>query len=252
MRLPLKSEAVIAGAIAVAVAFVAVVPTVVGCGSARQLTDPKKVMDAAMEAQAGLKSVKMEMDSDLDLNMEGGQKSTSTSYEGSYEAPDRWRLTLRSPSGKYEIIIVGERTFLKTPGADAWTEKKGDYIAGATPPGEVIDSKYLESASEIELIDSKGESYHLGFNLDMGEYAKSLGLTGVDPALLGGKKAHMEVWVLKDSFYISKATMEFASRIGVAESSGSVEDNTLHMSMEIEFSGFDEPVSIEAPEAGMP
>jgi hypothetical protein len=59
--------------------------------------------------------------------------------------------------------------------------------------------------------------------------------------MFGGKEARMEIWVLKDSFHVKKAKMDFTgdlAKVGVGR---------LVMSMGVEFSAFDEPVKIEAP-----
>jgi hypothetical protein len=64
---------------------------------------------------------------------------------------------------------------------------------------------------------------------------------GVDPSIFKGMEARMEIWVLKDSFRVSKAKMDFAgdlTKVGAGR---------VMMSMEVEFSNFDEPVKIEAP-----
>jgi hypothetical protein len=197
----------------------------------------------AIAAQGVLKSVHMELDSEFEFKVPGAQRSAAVSYDGDFEKPDHWHLKVRSSGSKSEAIILGDKTYVKLPGSDTWAEKKSEAIETGSTAGEVLRSKYLESASNVKLLDKKGDSYHLKFDLDMSRLARSLSLTGVDPSVLKGKRADMEVWILKDSMRIKKATMSFADNLDV-EGSGL---GKLNMSMEIGFSDFNEPVSIEAP-----
>ncbi len=210
-----------------------------GCGEQVAGT-PEQIVKKAIAAQAKLKSVAMELDSELDLKIPGANRSATVSYDGYYEKPDRWHLNVRSSGAKSEVIILGDRTFVKLPGADSWTEKEGEMLQGGSSTGELLGSRYLESASDVELVDRKGDTYHLQFYLDMEKFAETFEM-GVDPALFEGKEAKMEVWVLKDSMNVEKATMTYAGDLGSAG------PGELNMSMELDFSDFNEPVSIEPP-----
>lgn len=211
-----------------------------GCGS-RQSGSPGDIMKQAIVAQGSLRSVHMELDSELELKVPGSERSSAVSYQGDYEKPDRWLLKIRSSGAKSEVIILGDRTFVKLPGSDSWTEKKGDVLKSGSSARGLVSSKYLESASDVQLVDRKGDSYHLKFSLDMSRFAKSFNPAGVDPSVFKGKKATMEVWVLKDSLRIRKATMSYTGDL--PEVAGS----RLAMTMEVDFSEFNHPVSIEAP-----
>lgn len=211
-----------------------------GCG-AQEAGTPGQIVKKAIAAQAALKSVAMELDSEVELKVPGAQRGATVSYEGVYEKPDRWRLKVRNSGAKSEVIILGERTFVKLPGSDTWIEKKGDMLERGSSTRELLGSKYLESASDVEMVDQKGDTYHLRFDLDMGRFAKSFNMGGVDPSLLKGKKAEMEVWVQKDSMRVEKATMTFSGDLGAAG------PGELKMAMELAFSDFNQPVSIEPP-----
>ena len=211
-----------------------------GCG-AKPLGSPKEIINRAITAQGSLKSVRMELDSKTDVNVPGAVRSDDVFYTGVYQKPDRWRLNIRSSGTKSEVIVIGGRTFVKLPGSDSWTEKKGDVLESGVSPDKLVSGKYLESATNTVLVDRKGDNYHLKFDLDMSKYVKAVNSTGVDPAAFAGKSAAMEVWVLKGSTYISKATMRYSSDVpGVASSK-------LGLGMEVDFSEFNEPVKIEAP-----
>lgn len=211
-----------------------------GCGGTTAGT-PDEIISKAITDQGGLKSVRMELESQADLDIPGGHRSTMISYDGVFEQPDKWRLTVRSGGGKSEVVIIGNTSYVKLPGSDIWTRKTGgDYLEDGSSPGDVIGSKYLESATEARMVDQKGDTYHLKFDLDMESYARQFNVPGVDPSELKDRRVNMEVWILKDSMYIKKSTMDFSGTLG--SDSGNVE-----MSMEIEFSEFDQPVTIEAP-----
>jgi hypothetical protein len=212
-----------------------------GCGTRRPIT-PEEIMKKAVNAQDSLKSVRMELDSRTDINVPGAVRSEEVLYTGVYLKPDRWRLNIRTSGTKTEAIVIGERTFVKLPGSDSWTEREGEALDGGASPGKLVSGKYLKSAANVELVDGKGDSFHLKFDLDMNKYVKAVNAIDVDPSVFTGKSAAMEVWVLKDSMYIGKATMKYSSDVpGVASSK-------LSMSMEVNFSDFNEPVKIEAPQ----
>jgi len=223
-----------------AVAVAAWLVAVPGCAGTPAGT-PDEIIKKAITAQESLKSVHMELDSELDLNVPGGQRSSAISYEGVFEQPDRWRLTVRSAGSKSEVVIIGDTAYVKLPGAGTWAEKKGgEYASRGSSPGDVVGSRYLDSATEVRMLDKKGDTYHLGFDLDMERYAREFNVPGVDPSDLEGRQVNMEVWILKDSMFIEKATMDFSGILGT--DSGSIQ-----MSMELEFSEFNEPVTIEPP-----
>ena len=211
-----------------------------GCG-AKPLGSPTDIIKRAIVAQGSLKSVRMELDSKTDINVPGTLRSNDVFYTGVYQKPDRWRLNIRSSGTKSEVIVIGGRTFVKLPGSDSWTEKKDDVLDSDASPDKLVSGKYLESATNTVLVDRKGDNYHLKFDLDMSKYVKAVNSTAVDPAAFAGKSAAMEVWVLKDSMYISKATMNYSSDVPGVESS------KLSLGMEVDFSEFNEPVKIEAP-----
>jgi hypothetical protein len=211
-----------------------------GCGSKQPIT-PKELVNKAVTAQGSLKSVRMELDSKADVNVPGSARSDDVFYTGVYQKPDRWRLNIRSSGVKTEAIVIGDRTYVRLPGSDEWTERKGKVLSSGASPGGVVSGRYLKYANNVALVDRKGDNYHLKFDLDMNKYTKSVNAANVDPTVFAGKNAAMEVWILKDSGYLSKATMRYSSDVpGVASSK-------LSLSMEVEFSDFNQPVKIETP-----
>ena len=219
---------------------------VAGCG-AQAAGSPAQIVRKAMSVQGELKSVHMRLDSELDFKVPGTQRTATVSYDGVYEKPDRWRLKLITSGAKSEVIILGDRTLVKLPGSDSWTEKKSGALDGGSSPGSLVSSKYLGSASNIVLADKKGDAYHLNFDLDLAGFARTFNVTGVDPSVFKGKRAHMEVWVQRDSMRIEKATMNFSGDLSATGTPGA-----LSMDMEVDFSDFNEPVSIEPPAPGAP
>ncbi|MBU1670282.1 MAG: hypothetical protein KKF41_08890 [Actinobacteria bacterium] len=211
-----------------------------GCGTPAVGT-PSQIIKKAVKAQSQVKSAHVEVEIDIDVVMPGGNRSAVVSYKGDYEQPDRWSLKVRSGDSRYEVIVIGDRVYLKLPGAETWTDKSGELAKEATTPGDVVGSKYLESAEDVKMVDRKGDTYHLQFDLDINTFVRSFELGGVDPSAYLGKKAKMDVWVQKDSLRIEKATMSFTGAF-IEPSPGK-----LTMNMELEFSEVNEPVSIEPP-----
>jgi hypothetical protein len=211
-----------------------------GCGTTSAGT-PTQIVKKAIDAQGRLKSVAVDYESDIDVAMPGGTRSSSISYQGVYEKPDRWKLTIRTSNGRADVVIIGARTWVKLPGSDTWTEKSSSTPLTGTNPDDVVASKYLKSAKDIQLVDEKNGLYHLKFNLDVLSYARTFNLTSIDPTLFKGKQAHVEIWVRKKDLFLQKATMNFATQLG-APINGSFK-----MSTRVEFSDFNEPVNIEPP-----
>jgi hypothetical protein len=229
------------GTCAAALPVVLLVATLAaGCGTPSVGT-PVQIVRKTIDAQGRLKSATISVDTDIELQVPGGNRSSSLSYKGTFEAPDRWSLTVRASGAKSDVIIIGSHTWVKLPGSDTWTEKKNLTPLTGSPPDDVVASKYLKSAKNVQLVDQKDGTYHLKFDLDVLSFARSFNLPGVDPTLFKGKQAHMEIWVRKDNLFLEKATMNFAGHIGAPINAN------LKMGSEIDFSDFNEPVSIEPP-----
>ncbi len=226
--------------------LLAAVLATIGCGTSPGESSASGLLEKAIAAQGRLSSVQMSLDSDIDLELPGDRRAVSVSYDGSYEKPDRWHLKIRSPQGRSEVIILGDKAYVKQAGSDTWVERRGDLMLEGVSPGELVGSKYLESASGVELIEDTGSRHHLKLDLDMVELSQSFELGDLDPASMESRNAVVELWIDKDSMYIEKAAMSFTSGIG-SGGAGRVE-----ISMEARFSEQDEPVSIEAPQGWLP
>lgn len=212
-----------------------------GCGGQVAGT-PEEIVEKAIESQGELKTVHMEMETDVEVRVPGANRSTAIAYEGDYEQPDKWRLDIRASGGKSEVIIMGSSAWVKLPGATTWTARQGvDYVEGGAEPGDIISSEYLESATDVRLVDQKDETYHLTMSLDMGSYAEKLGVPGADPSAFREKMARMELWIRKKDYLMKTAVMDFSGNVTGAE------NGDLSVRMQVEFSDFNEPVSIEPP-----
>jgi outer membrane lipoprotein-sorting protein len=211
-----------------------------GCGAPSAGT-PSQIIKKAIDAQGKLNSVHVDVTNDIEVNAPGGDRTSSLSYKGSFEKPDRWTLTIRAGGSKSDVIIIGERTWLKSAGSDKWVEKTSQTAVAGAAPGDVVAAKYLSSARGVRLLDTKDDLYHLTFDLDMLSFAKAFNLSGIDPTLFKAKEAHMEIWVRQKDLYLSKATMDFSTHLAAPA------NTDIKMNTEVEFSNFNEPVSIEPP-----
>jgi hypothetical protein len=149
---------------------------------------------------------------------------------------------MRTSGVKSEVIIVGDRTWIKPAGAAAWSEKPGNTAVDSVATGDIVASRYLKAARNVELVDQKDEKYHLKFDLDLLDFARANNISGIDPEMFKGKEAQMEVWVNKKNLFLDSARMEFATHLAAPT------NTDIRMSNEIDFSDFNEPVSIEPPE----
>lgn len=225
---------------AVATVIVTVLILTAGCGATTDGT-PSEIIKKAIDAQSKLKSVHVDVATDIEVDAPGGSRSTTISYKGDYEKPDRWKLDIRTSGAKSQVVVIGDRSWVKGPGATDWEEKRTDTRLGGLQPGDMVSSKYLSSAKNVELVDRKNGMYHLKFDLELLSFARAFSVPGVDPLLYKGKDAQMEVWVDRDNLYLASVRLEFAAHFATPM------NTDVKMSTEMEFSDFDEPVSIEPP-----
>jgi len=212
-----------------------------GCGESAPEA-PREILRKGIFAQENLKSVHMKMTSEADFDLPGARQSSVTIYEGDFEQPDRWKLTIRSRGTTTDVVLIGERAFVKYSGNDTWSEKTGvDFFREGTGPGDVAGSAYLESAGEVSMVESEGDTYHLAFDLDMARYIEEFQPPGADFSGLETHNAGVDVWILKDDYFIEKTVIDFVG--------GLTEENpkSIAVSIEVEFSEFGRPVSIEQP-----
>jgi len=211
-----------------------------GCGSPSAGT-PSQIIQKAIDAQGKLGSVHVDVQNDIEVDAPGGNRSSSLSYKGSFAKPDSWKLTLRAGGAKSDLVIVGQRTWLKMAGSDKWVEKTSESAVTGAAPGDVVAAKYLKAARNVELVDTKEDLYHLKFDLDILSFARGFNLSGIDPTLFKGKEAQMQIWVRQKDLRLARATMDFASHFAAPN------NTDIKMTTEVEFSNFNEPVSIEPP-----
>ncbi|MBN2168985.1 MAG: hypothetical protein JW738_07055 [Actinobacteria bacterium] len=215
-----------------------------GCDGEEAVGSPEDIVEKAIAAQGELKSVQLEMISDMELKSPGDSRTVSTSYKGLFERPNKWKMVIQSAGMKSEVVIIGQEAYVKEPGSDTWLRRKSDVLGTSSSSEDVVDLEYMSSASDVRLVDRKDDRYHLQFNLDVVSNAALFNVSGIseaDKSLLAGKKANMEIWVLKDRLYIEKAILSFNSNPTGEEVGG------IRVSIETRFSGFNEPVSIEPP-----
>lgn len=205
---------------------------------------PEEIIEKAIAAQSELKSVELRMENEMELKSPVETRSATISYKGSFERPDKWSLVIQANGVKSEVIVIGEDTYIKTPGSTTWEKRKADVLGGDSSSDDIINLDYLDAASDIRLVDQKGGKYHLEFNLDVAANAALFNVAGVtefDRSLVKGKKAQMEMWIQKETYYVEEARLSF-SRSPSGEESGGI-----RVKMEMRFSDFNEPVSIEPP-----
>ena len=224
-----------------AVAALLVAAFLNGCGRPEAGT-ARQIVKEALRNQNTLKSVRMEVERETEL-VSGPQSRTVDveTFKGVYEQPDKWKLTVRSQGAKAEVIIIGERAYLKYAGAQEWDVKdsKG-LLGGGSGGGEVMVSDYLKSARDVQMLDEKGDTYHLVLNTDIGVCAESFRVRGLDPSLFANRNVRTEIWVHKETLYLERALVAFESNLTNAPGRISVHTQA-------EFYDQNEPVTVEPP-----
>jgi len=225
--------------VACAVVLLCVAGVLAGCGSGT--SNPQEIVTKAIKAQNGLKSIHVSFD--VSMQVTGGTAgAASTAYhgEGVYQSPDRSKLTVSTAGGQTEVIGVGDKAYVKKQGSNTWAVQALPQSASAgASPKDISD--YLNYTKDLKLVEQNSNSYHIRFTLDVGRYAQHQKTsTGQVPAT-SGMQAQMDMWVLKDSFYVERARMEFKGNFA------SVGEGDVTMTVQVDFSDFNKPVTIETP-----
>jgi len=221
------------------VAAIAAAVLLAGCSSVT--SNPQVIVTKAIKAQNSLKSVHVSFD--VSMQVSGGTTgSAATSYhgEGDYQSPDRSKLTISAPGGDTEVIGVGDKAYVKKANSNTWAVQTvpQNLSAGASPK-DISD--YLKYTKNLKLVEQSGASYHIRFTLDVGRYAQhQKSSTGQLPST-AGMEAQMDMWVLKDSFYVERTRMEFHGNFA------SIGEGNMNMTVQVDFSDFNKPVTIETP-----
>ncbi len=227
-----------AAALLVCVALVAVV--LAGCSS--EPSTPKEIVKKAIEAQGKLKSVKVQFDGSMQVTGNpGGQASTSYQGNGFYESPDRSKLVVNSPTGEVQVITIGDKAYVKSPTSNGWAQQKvPENMAAGASPTDIRD--YLKYTKNLKMVEKTSDGYHLRFTVDISEFAKHAKMpAGVQPPSTSGLEETMDVWVQKGNFFVERARMEFSGKMGPST------PGNLAFSLQLNFSDFNKPVTIEAP-----
>jgi outer membrane lipoprotein-sorting protein len=163
------------------------------------------------------------------LTEAAGQTITA---EGDVMPPDRTRMTMDlGPVGKSEIIVIGDTSYVKAPGQDAYVSTTS--AAAQTNTDATAALAFATSADIVgdETVDGV-ETTHARFTYDAAKQMESQGLATptTDLGLIDA-----EIWVAKDTGYVHKF---------VTKTSQPVASTTT-----LTFSKFNEPVSppIEKP-----
>ncbi|MDD5747479.1 MAG: hypothetical protein PHP64_00245 [Actinomycetota bacterium] len=211
-----------------------------GCGE-QLLSNPENIVEKTIRSQKKMESSHIEILLDINISEPEGDVITSVSSrsEGFFKAPESMQMKSTTGGKTTEEIKIGKKTYVKPSGSLRWTEKDESDSAGVFVP--VDAASYLRYTENLRLVDRKDGRYHLEFFVDMEKYVGRVKVPGVDASLFKGTKAKMEVWIQEKTFFLEKTKMSFSGKIK------ELGMKILKVFINVEFSDFNEPVSIEAP-----
>jgi outer membrane lipoprotein-sorting protein len=133
-----------------------------------------------------------------------------TTGEGDFVLPDKARLTVTSPAGQTQVIIVGGDGYTQVPGSDAYYKVPGagaGFLQGTSTTASLADVATDATIVGDETLDGV-DTTHIKFTYSLDKAtdaaAQAMGQT-VTPST-GQGEATAEVWVEKSTNFIHQFT----------------------------------------------
>jgi hypothetical protein len=170
-----------------------------GTGSA----DALGVLQRSATAMKDIKSYHIVLDSEA-----GGQ---STTAEGDVEVPDKTRLTLKTPQGETEVLIVGDKAYTRLPGSDQYIETDSGMMGGG--PGQTNPAGFAEVAQDAQVVGDEQvdgvNTTHVKFTFDLAAAAAASSEASGEPTPEGlGDLAQADAWIEKDTGFMRKLSYQ--------------------------------------------
>jgi hypothetical protein len=176
--------------------------------------------------------------------------------EGDYVAPDRLRMTVNLGLGgeeflAIEVVSIGDTSYVLDPDTGRWVTS--DEFEDNNPNLSILDLDFADSVLQMirafrftSLLDTQivdgAPCYHFAGILD----SAALETLDLEAPAGGGEPLHAEIWIGKDDLLIRRFTASGAGDSETSSDDGPASDAGITITYE--FSQFNEPVSIEAPD----
>jgi hypothetical protein len=220
--------------------FLAVVALVLACGGDNDNAagnDPQAILNSSVAAVGNVDSFHFRLDHEngstpmpLSLDL--------TSAEGDIVVPDRLKAELRAKAValniRLDVIAIGDDTWITNPFSRRWERLPGAALTDIANPAALVSSlvKGLQGVQLAGTTDINGAStYHLQGTMDSTALAEAL------PIAQPGYSPSVDLYIGQSDSLPRRA------RISGPLSSGEA-DNIVR---QVDFSRFNEPVTIQAP-----
>lgn len=199
----------------------------------------------------------------LDARIESGRDAIDMKGEGAFVAPDRIQMRLESAGLQMEQIVIGQDTWSRT-GSGPWQKGRGGAgtsqpspfgmpgVAPTTPTSGPSVEEILGALKEFRLVEETtlrgARVRHYHGEWDMERLLKLAGLPDTDPTvaeLARSFRFAFDLWVGVEDRYLHQigVTLEFDPPPSARGA------QRVHASLTMGFFDFDEPISIEPPDA---
>ena len=199
--------------------------------------DPARILEASVAAVEDVDSFHFTLEHEngstpMPLNLE------LVSAEGDVAVPDRLKAEIRAKAAslnvRLDVIGIGEDTWVTNPFSRRWERLPGAALRDIANPAALVEA--LVASLQDVRIDGRSEvdgvsTYHLKGSLDSGMLAEAL------PIAEPGHTASVDLYVAEDDSLPRRARI--AGRLSNADT-----ENIVRL---VDFSRYNEPVTIEAP-----
>ncbi len=202
------------------------------------------ILDRAAESMKALASFHFQMDARMNVSAQGVTLDIPLNSTGDFQAPDRSRattsMTIFGFAIQTETVSIGNTTYVKDPESGAWTVSEGPGMIFSQPeellesgPAAMQDLAYVgqETLNGVAVHHLRGRPVPQAIEGVTGDMTVDLWV-GVDDSLVRQISAQGEL-------QIEGLTQELGAAGGEA---------TANVNLTMVLSGFNEPVTIEAPE----
>ena len=202
-----------------------------------------EILQKSFEAMAAIESLHLRMDAEIKITAGQTETTFPITLEGDFQAPDRARSKVTVSLGFFtlemETIAIGETIYVTNPQTGEW-EIASESAFLIPSPTEIAGS------ADVALLDP----VLLG-QVVLEDGTSTFRVRGAPPPDLFGEvegEATAEFWVGVDDLLVRKITAQVSLDLANLGPLGGVGvSGPANVAMTIWLSGFDEPVTIEAP-----
>ncbi len=219
------------------------------------------ILENAYAALDEADSYHMITDMNMEIGITGLTMELGIEFEGDYQAPDRlagtYNMTILGETTAFEAIMVSDVLYVKDPDTNEWIESPDQSaVSFSTPFAELEASDYEELTFIAEESLNDQAVYHfsgLVSNLD-DQFAQNLDLADLGELFssieLEGDLG-VEFWIGVEDGLLYQTLVTGALILQTDGADAGFEEMAMTMDVLVQYSDFDEPVSIEVPEISL-